>query len=77
MSRIIVLGAGIGGLSAAIALAGEGHEVTVIDPIRRRPSFPPMPPLTNGSAGASASCATAMPFSPGSISSSVKTTPPC
>lgn len=31
MSRIIVLGAGIGGLSAAIALAGEGHEVTVID----------------------------------------------
>jgi 2-polyprenyl-6-methoxyphenol hydroxylase-like FAD-dependent oxidoreductase len=44
MSRIIVLGAGIGGLSAAIALAGEGHEVTVID------RDPPPPELSANAA---------------------------
>lgn len=31
MSRIVVLGAGIGGLSTAIALSGEGHDVLVLD----------------------------------------------
>lgn len=34
--RVVVVGAGIGGLSAAIALAGEGHKVTLIE---RSPQF--------------------------------------
>ena len=40
MAHIVVLGAGIAGLGTAMLLAGDGHEVTVLE---RDPSPPPAP----------------------------------
>jgi 2-polyprenyl-6-methoxyphenol hydroxylase-like FAD-dependent oxidoreductase len=40
MARILILGAGLGGLSAAMLVAREGHEVTVLE---RDPAAPPRP----------------------------------
>jgi 2-polyprenyl-6-methoxyphenol hydroxylase-like FAD-dependent oxidoreductase len=41
MAQILVLGAGLGGLSTAMLLARDGHEVTVVE---RDPTGPPGPP---------------------------------
>lgn len=38
MARVIILGAGLGGLSTAMLLAREGHEVRVLE---RDPAEPP------------------------------------
>jgi glycine/D-amino acid oxidase-like deaminating enzyme len=38
MARVIILGAGVGGLTTAILLARDGHEVTVLE---RDPAPPP------------------------------------
>src|SRR5690606_20989702 len=40
VARIVILGAGIGGLSTAMLLARDGHEVTVLE---RDPADPPAP----------------------------------
>jgi 2-polyprenyl-6-methoxyphenol hydroxylase-like FAD-dependent oxidoreductase len=40
MARILILGAGLGGLSAAMLVIREGHEVTVLE---RDPAAPPRP----------------------------------
>jgi 2-polyprenyl-6-methoxyphenol hydroxylase-like FAD-dependent oxidoreductase len=40
MARIIILGAGVGGLSTAMLLARDGHEITVLE---RDPAGPPPP----------------------------------
>src|SRR6476469_6193873 len=40
MARILVLGAGLGGLSTAALLARDGHQVTVLE---RDPEEPPDP----------------------------------
>lgn len=36
MSNVIVIGAGAAGMMAAIAAAGNGHQVTVLEKMRRR-----------------------------------------
>nr|MBA3302928.1 FAD-binding protein [Acidimicrobiia bacterium] len=41
MAEIIVIGSGIGGLSSAMLLAGDGHDVTVLE---RDPATPPGEP---------------------------------
>jgi 2-polyprenyl-6-methoxyphenol hydroxylase-like FAD-dependent oxidoreductase len=41
MAQVLVMGAGVGGLSAAIVLARDGHEVTVVE---RDPAPPPADP---------------------------------
>jgi glycine/D-amino acid oxidase-like deaminating enzyme len=40
LAQVVILGAGLGGLSTAILLARDGHEVTVLE---RDPADPPAP----------------------------------
>ncbi len=50
--EVLVVGAGIGGLSTALALASDGHEVTVIESVKEflevslDQIFPPLSPKT-------------------------------
>lgn len=45
MAQILVLGAGLGGLTTAMLLARDGHQVTVVE---RDPAPPPQPPTPRG-----------------------------
>ena len=52
MSTIVVTGAGMNGVATAILLARDGHEVTVLERIRRRRPLPARPG-SGGSGGGS------------------------
>ena len=65
MADVIVIGGGMGGLSTALLLAGDGHRVRLLerDPPRPRPRR--TPPGRAGTAGASASSGCCTRSSPG------------
>ena len=76
MARIVVVGAGVAGLGAALALGRAGHEVTVVErdatPFRRTPTR-----RSGGTGEAPPRCATATRSSPGCATCCATATPTC